>query len=58
MEVYKRMKQQDRNYLVMELQKERHTIDRMKETLQGLTDAPSLDSRKGGEEAKGGGGRR
>ena len=51
-EVYKRMKEQDRNYLVMELQKERHAIDRMKETLQGLTDAPPLDASKCGEEKK------
>ena len=43
-EVYKAMKEQDRNYLMMELQKEKHTVQRMKETLQGLTDAPAVQS--------------
>ena len=50
-EVYKRMKEQDRNYLLMELQKEKHAIERMKETLQGLTDAP-VDGRKRAEREK------
>ena len=51
-EVYKRMKEQDRNYLVMQLQKEKHAIDRMKETLQGLTDAPQMNGRKERDDVK------